>query len=207
MPQQTLVQRPAAVAVRPARPHDAAAVQAFVQALPPASRRLRFHGALNACSPALLRHLTEPDGQRHWAFVACAPVPGGEAVVGQASAVRAADTARVEFALVVADGQRGSGLAGRLLGALADAVRGAGVRELVGEVLEDNTRMQAFLQREGFVPDGAGHDDGVSRWTRRLAPPPVALPSRDFGAAAARLLARFAPRRASVWSAPARRPA
>ena len=45
--------------LRPVRAADATAMQAFVTGLGAAARRSRFHGAINACSPGMLRHLTE----------------------------------------------------------------------------------------------------------------------------------------------------
>ena len=56
------------VALRQIRADDAAALQDFVRALSPASRRLRFHAALNELPGATLQALTRVDQRAHVAF-------------------------------------------------------------------------------------------------------------------------------------------
>ena len=163
--------------LRPVQAGDAPAMQAFLLALSPVSRRLRFHGAINGCSAALLRCLTEAAGRRHLALVASECGVDGQRIVGEARCYVAADGRSAEFALVVADAAQGSGLARRLLQALAEQAAAAGVREFIGEVLDENPRMQAFLRREAYV-QGPGEEPGVQRWTRRLVPPPQPVPAR-----------------------------
>jgi hypothetical protein len=59
------------VTLRSIGPADAGALQDFVQhRLGAASRRCRFHGAVNGCAPALLRQLTGADGAQHVAWAA-----------------------------------------------------------------------------------------------------------------------------------------
>ena len=53
--------RHATVALRHIRADDAAAFQAFIRALSPSSRRLRFHFALNELPEATLQALTGVD--------------------------------------------------------------------------------------------------------------------------------------------------
>src|SRR4029434_49641 len=59
----------ASVALREIRPDDAAALHAFVRALSPVSRRLRFHVALNELTESGLTALTRVDQRAHVAFV------------------------------------------------------------------------------------------------------------------------------------------
>jgi hypothetical protein len=70
----------AAVALRQIRPDDAAALQGFVRALSPASRRLRFHAALNELSEATLKALTRVDQRGHVAFVLTVTEHGAERI-------------------------------------------------------------------------------------------------------------------------------
>src|SRR5687768_9772237 len=58
------------ITVRRVRAGDADAFRAFIQGLSPVSRRMRFHGAIAACSPALLQYLTQADNPRHQAWLA-----------------------------------------------------------------------------------------------------------------------------------------
>lgn len=157
--------------LRPVRADDAEAMQRFVMGLSAASRRLRFHGAINACTPALLRQLTQADGVRHVALVACMEGDAGEQIVGEARYVVVTETgsARAEFAIAVADRHQGRGLADRLLRALLQAAARGGVATLYGDVLGTNARMAAFLRRHGFAVDPwADVDAGSVRWQRTL---------------------------------------
>ena len=154
--------------LRPVLPVDAPALQAFVQALAPASRRDRFHGAVNGCSDAFARGLAHADGWRAIAWVAC---DDEGRIVGEARCYRDPDDpACAEFALAVADERRGSGLAAQLMDALSAAARRAGIERLEGEVLQSNGRMKRFLQRQGFEPMAAG-EPGSLRWACTLVAP------------------------------------
>src|SRR5204862_2564328 len=73
----------ASVALRQIRPGDADALQGFVRALSPASRRMRFHAALNELSESSLRALTCADQRGHVAFVLTGMEHGTERIVGE----------------------------------------------------------------------------------------------------------------------------
>ena len=60
------------------------------------------------------------------------------------------------MSVYVAPGQRGTGLAGRMLDGVIDWARGeAGLDRLHLYVHEDNARAQAFYRRYGFTETGA----------------------------------------------------
>lgn len=171
--------------VRRVRAGDAQAMGEFVQhALSPAARRCRFHGAVQGCSAAWLRELTTPDGMRHVAFVATvADADGRERIVGEARYVACSrddefNAGCAEFAIAVADGWCGSGVADRLMEALFDSARAAGLRWLYGDVLRSNVRMLGFMRRLGFVACGGADQpedsadldaDGIVRLERGVA--------------------------------------
>jgi acetyltransferase len=144
------------VALREIRPDDAAALQAFVRALSPVSRRLRFHAALNELTESALQALTRVDQRAHVAFVLTTTERGTERIVGEARYVVSCDKETAEFAIAVAEGFRGLGVAERLMAALIRAARAAGLRWLIGEVLADNARMLAFARRCGFAATTRG---------------------------------------------------
>lgn len=191
---QTLTSTAAAAAsrgvlnLRAVRADDAQAMAAFIGGLSSDARRMRFHGAVNASAPGLLRHLTQVDGLRHVAFVACAAnEEGAQEIVGEARYVVDDDSA--EFAIAVADTQRGCGLADALLQCLIKDASAAGVQQMYGDVLDSNARMAAFVGRHGFEVDAlADAEPGVRRWQRRIAAQPQAerQPTR-----AARLFGRW----------------
>lgn len=157
---------PPFVALREIRPDDADALQGFVRALSPASRRLRFHAALNELSEAALQALTCVDQRRRVAFVLTVTEDGTEQIVGEACYAVSSDGETAEFGIAVADAFRGLGLADRLLAALIDAARAAGLRWLVGEVLAGNARMLAFVRRCGFAATTRGVESGLVRVER-----------------------------------------
>ena len=159
--------RVASVTLRQIRPDDASALQAFVRALSAVSRRLRFHTAVNELSECGLQALTRVDQRAHVAFVLTTTERGTERIVGEARYVVSGDKETAEFAIAVADGFRGLGLAERLMAALIGAARAAGLRWLIGEVLAGNARMLAFARRCGFAETTRGGlEPGVVRVER-----------------------------------------
>lgn len=176
-----------AIALRPIRAGDAPALQAFVRTLSPSSRRLRFHAAISELSEAALQYLTRVDQRAHVAFVLVTRDRAIERIIGEARYVVSDDPETAEFAIAVADECRGLGLAERLLAALVDAARAAGLRWLVGDVLADNARMLAFVRRCGFAETTRGAEPGQIRVERSI--------ERRWSSAAA----------AGSWSGAARR--
>lgn len=149
---------PAAMNIRPVRPDDTLLMQAFLQELGDASRRHRFHGAVNACSSGLLRLMTCADGSRHVAWVVVGMAPGGQRLLGEARFYRSASGDEAEMALAVADDCRGHGVADRLMQTLVAAAGARGVQRLRAEVELSNQRMRAFARRHGFVETDAAAD-------------------------------------------------
>jgi len=138
------------VTVRPVLPQDAEAEQTFVAALSPATRRERFHLAVNALPESLLRHFTEIDYRSHVALVAETLDDADEPVlVADARYVVRDDGVTGEFALVVADAWQGIGLGRLLLTRLTRVARRNGLHALVGDVLAGNDAMQALVRRLG----------------------------------------------------------
>ncbi|MEO6030937.1 MAG: GNAT family N-acetyltransferase [Burkholderiaceae bacterium] len=132
---------------------DAQAMQEFLLGLSGASRRNRFHGAVNGVSPSLLRRLVDADGQRHAAWVACIWGANGEEIVGEAVwYVVDPERGTAELAISVSDAWHGQGVANELMRTLVQAARDSGLRELYGDVLHANGRMLAFMHRHGMEP-------------------------------------------------------
>jgi ribosomal protein S18 acetylase RimI-like enzyme len=182
----------APVALRHIRPDDASALQDFIRALAPASRRMRFHAGVRELSESALRALTCVDQRGHVAFVLTTSERGTERIVGEARYVVAGDGETAEFAIAVADAFRGRGLAERLLAAVIDSARAAGLRWLVGEVLADNARMMAFVRGLGFAETTRGGlAPGVVRVERCVdLPLPVAQAAGSWRGAVRRRVRR-----------------
>lgn len=169
----------ASVALREIRPDDASALQAFIRALSPASRRMRFHMALNELTESGLRALTRVDQRTHVAYVLTTMERGVERIVGEARYFVSCDKEPAEFAIAVAEGFRGLGLAERLMAALLRAARAAGVHWLIGDVLAGNARMLAFARRCGFAEAARGGlEPGVVR-VERCVDCPLTMAAAD----------------------------
>jgi len=178
--------------LRRAGAEDAAALSAFFQGLNAQNRRLRFHGACKCASLALALRLCGVDGVRHQAWLAWVGCGDAAVVVGEARFVVSACGRSAELAMAVAEAWQGQGLADALMRQLLGAASAAGVRELHGEVLEDNLRMQSFMRRHGFEIDPFARSDAL-RMTRELS---AAAPRPSGGGLLAWL-------RSALWVAPA----
>jgi GNAT superfamily N-acetyltransferase len=181
--------------LRVVRDGDAAAMSKFVGNLSAKSRRFRFHGAINGCAPNLLRGMTQVDGVRHVALVACIKGENGDEIIGEArycltnpegTTCGLGDDA--DFAIAVADSCHGGGVADQLLTALMHAAGRAGVVRLHGDVLDGNTRMVGFLRRNGFDLDPSTATAwGMSRWQRAVVPDPRPSAARRLAQESGRL--------------------
>lgn len=164
--------------LRPVLPQDDVSEQAFVAALSVASRRNRFHGAVNGLSTARAEAMTNIDYQSHMGFVVTVLEGDTERVIADARYVMNDTGDSAEFAVVVADAWHGLGLGRRLISALCKCAHRAGARWLYGEVLAGNRDMLVLMQRCGFsaVPHPA--DDGLVKVERSVAEPASATHRR-----------------------------
>lgn len=139
------------VHLRPICPRDEAALAEMLIGLSPLARRRRFHGAVNALPAARLHDMACADGHRQIALVALAEHEAGLRLVADARCVTDASDSAAEFALVVAEGWRGLGIARRCLALLRRAAAAQGLHWLYGHVLADNLPMLALMRRCGFA--------------------------------------------------------
>ncbi|WP_136520179.1 GNAT family N-acetyltransferase [Cellulomonas telluris] len=149
--------------LRPIRPEDADALQAFHVAQSERSTFLRFFAALERLPERDLHRLVHVDHVDRVALVAVAgtprPAPGTDGDGGGADAFeRIIGVARydrvegesAEVAFNIADAHQGKGLASVLLEHLAAAARERGVRRFVAEVLPQNGRMLHVFRDAGY---------------------------------------------------------
>jgi len=146
--------------IRPIRPEDAAAHDAFFRRLTPEDIRYRFFSALREMSAEQLVRLTQIDYEREMAFIAVHEATGD--TVGVARLVREPSGSTGEFAVVVQRDMTGRGLARHLMERLIAWGRGQGMTAISGQVLTDNHPMLAFVRRLGFALHRTpGEDDLV----------------------------------------------
>jgi RimJ/RimL family protein N-acetyltransferase len=173
------------IRIRPMTRDDAAALQAVFDGLSAESRRRRFHAPVGVLAPTLARPLLDIDHHRHVALLAEAGGRRDPQAVGIARYVRETED-RAEIAVEVADAWQGRGVGSRLVRALVDHARRAGVRELHGEVLAENEPVQRLLAHQ--LPAARFTDQGRVRhvWSDlRPAPLRVEDVMADLGVVAA----------------------
>jgi RimJ/RimL family protein N-acetyltransferase len=135
------------VTIRPIRPDDVERLRLSHERLSPESRYRRFMSAKPQLTAADAHYLVDIDGRDHYALVATVAEPEGEAIVAVARFVRVPDDpATAEFAIVVGDRWQRQGLAGELLGRLADAAVTRGVERFEAFVLADNVAIQRLIR-------------------------------------------------------------
>jgi acetyltransferase len=154
--------------LRPIRHDDDALEEAFVRGL---STETAYHRMLSGgvkVTPEWIRSLTHVDYRRHMALVVTTGTGATERFVGVGRYVADPATCRAEFALVIADAWQRHGIGRRLLDALLDQARKAGVREMDGIVLASNKPMLALARSAGFTIEPEPDDATVVRVRRSL---------------------------------------
>ncbi|CAG0928492.1 Peptidyl-lysine N-acetyltransferase Pat [Planctomycetaceae bacterium] len=153
--------------VRPIRPEDAEAEQAFVRGLSERSRFLRFQMSLNELTAAALAQFTQIDYDRDMALVAQAGNNPGPGMIGEARYTINPDGESCEFGLVVADSWRQRGVGAKLMHCLMDAARGRGLKSIRGFVLAENQGMRRLMRELGFAEE-AGEDEDLVEVVKTL---------------------------------------
>ncbi|HEY1873251.1 MAG TPA: bifunctional acetate--CoA ligase family protein/GNAT family N-acetyltransferase [Steroidobacteraceae bacterium] len=136
--------------LRPIRPEDTSRHRAFLAKITPRDLYARFFSGVRELPEADLAHLTQIDYERDMAFVAVAGDAGAEEILGVARACADPDNDAAEFAVLVRSDLKGQGLGTLLMHKLIGYCRGRAMRELWGNVLNDNTAMLHLCQSLGF---------------------------------------------------------
>ena len=152
--------------LRPIRPEDAPAHQAFFHALTPEDVHFRMFGMMRALTPSQLARFTQIDYAREMAFIATRAAGDAEETLGVARVSVDPDNVVGEFAIVVRSDLKGHGLGRMLMACLLDYCRGRGLARVRGAALGGNARMHALAKAFGFaVSPGA---DGTVEMTLDL---------------------------------------
>jgi acetyltransferase len=148
------------VTIRPIRAEDALLEVEFLQGLSSESRYQRFLYELDELTDEMLAEFTQIDYQREMALIAVLDLPHGSRQIGVARYSIAPDGHSCDFAIVVGDAWRGTGLAQELLGRLVRIARERGVRIIEGVSFAENRRMQGLARALGFetLPDSEDRD-------------------------------------------------
>ena len=139
------------VRLREIRPDDRDEVLQAFGRLSSESRYTRFMSTLKDLSPQMLERAVHPRTDRELGLVAEIDALDGIDIVAGARYYIQADGESCEFAITVADGWQGAGLASRLLRELIGAARARGLKHMEGFVLAGNRAMLTLARRLGFT--------------------------------------------------------
>lgn len=138
--------------IRPIRPEDETALGDLLNSLEPEDARMRFFGTMRSLPRSQLARFTQIDYDREMALEAIEL--GGDGIqrsLGEVRTVVDSANAIADFAVVVRSELKGKGLGRLLLKSMIDYSRRRGTRELRGETLSGNLRMQHLAQDLGFT--------------------------------------------------------
>jgi acetyltransferase len=136
-------------------------VQDFVKNLSEESRYFRFMKSVEQLSETLLVRFTQIDYSREMALIAVRTENDKEIELGVTRYAINPDGESCEFALVVADSMRGTGLGQKLITALMDIARSKGLKKIEGEVLKNNANMLKLMKRLGFTAKVNPEDSSI----------------------------------------------
>lgn len=148
-PLQVTLRDGRSVTIREVRPDDADAFRAALERLSPDTLHSRFFSAIRP-TQAMIGRAVRTDAQRERALVAVADEAGTATIVGGGRCINGDDGESCEFAVMIADGWRGIGLASSIMKALIQDARTRGLKRMEGQVLAENRSMLALARRLGF---------------------------------------------------------
>ena len=151
--------------VRPVRPEDYKAFNAFFGKLAPDDVRLRFFSPLRTLPNSLLSRLTHIDYDRDMAFVM---FDDKNELVGTAHFSADPNKEKGEYAVIVRSDLKGHGMGTALMKRIIDYARAYGVREIFGDVLEENTMMLSLCRDLKFTIAPAQGSPGMVRASLKL---------------------------------------
>ncbi len=152
--------------LRPIRAEDEPALQEAFEHLSAEEVRMRFLHPVNAITHELAARLSQLDYDREVALVLCEPLAPGKATIF--AVVRASyDLARksAEFAIVIRRHLGRRGLGALMMNRISEMAAEAGMTELWGQVLPDNTAMLKLAEKLGFSRQS---EDGLIRISLQL---------------------------------------
>ncbi|HWH46462.1 MAG TPA: bifunctional acetate--CoA ligase family protein/GNAT family N-acetyltransferase [Burkholderiales bacterium] len=144
------------VLLRPIRPEDEARLKYLIDHCKPEDTYFRFFSAIRELPHSQLARFTQIDYDREMVFVA---IGADDELLGEVRTVTDPDNDQAEFGILVSSGAQGKGIGHALLEKMIRYCRARGTKELVGDVLPNNSRMLALAGNLHFQrgrPPGAG---------------------------------------------------
>ena len=139
------------VEIRALRPEDRADLLAAVKRTSDQSLYRRFFGLKRSFTDQEAAFYINVDFVNHVALVAVVDESVAPVIAGGARYV-VVQPGKAEVAFAVVDQYQGQGLGAALMHHLAAIARGAGLKELIAEVLPDNVPMLKVFEKSGLLP-------------------------------------------------------
>ena len=137
------------VEIRALRPDDKDDMLAAVGRTGMQSLQRRFFAVKRGFSEKEITFFMNIDFSNHVALVALADEDGRRVIIGGGRYI-VVEPGRAEIAFVVIDAYQGQGIGTLLMRHLAAIARSAGLKELIAEVLPENTAMRKVFSKFGF---------------------------------------------------------
>ena len=143
------------VLIRPIRPEDEPNHHVFLSKLTPEDIRFRFFGMVKGLPHSQMARLTQIDYDRDMAFIAIGQDDKHEdETLGVVRVVATRDNSVAEFSIVVRSDLKSTGLGKELMNKMITYSKSRQTKALVGQVLQDNSRMIHFVEALGFTRTG-----------------------------------------------------
>ncbi len=156
--------------LRPILPEDEPALQALAGRTSPEDLRLRFFQPIRQLSHDMAARLTQIDYNREMALVAVGPgLPGQAEMYGVVTISADPDNDKAEYSIIVDRELMRLGLGSMLMRRIIDYARQGGVREIYGEVLQENEPMLQLNRALGFTIKVPFDDPGLRHVTLTLS--------------------------------------
>lgn len=136
------------ILVRPLRPEDEPLIHQFLRHVTMEDLRLRFLAPMKHFSHEFIARLTQLDYARAMAFVAFDEASGELAGVVRLHSDSIYETG--EYAILLRSDLKGKGLGWALMQLLIEYAKSEGLKEILGQVLRDNTTMIEMCRGLGF---------------------------------------------------------
>jgi RimJ/RimL family protein N-acetyltransferase len=155
------------IEIRALRPDDRAEMLAAIGRTSTQSLQRRFFAPKKGFSEQEMAFFLNIDFESHVALVAQIDEEGRPAIAGGGRYI-VVRPGQAEIAFVVVDAYQGQGIGTMLMHHLAVLARDAGVKELIAEVLPENTAMLKVFKKFGFRA-GSNREPQVIHLTMHLA--------------------------------------
>jgi GNAT superfamily N-acetyltransferase len=178
-----LLVRDEELVLRPARPDDGEALQAYVRNLSPQSRYNRFFGPAPELPPSELARTISANDMDRVTLLLALHDENGETIVGEARLALSCHERSGEFGMSLADDWRHRGLGSALLRRIEERAAADGIAELFADTLRTNESMIGLARARGYRLQ-AGFEPRALRIRKRLDDVAPDLPCYKWNATA-----------------------